>query len=189
MIVARIKNGERPSKHHVAAALRRGEAVPLEAQVYAADLLEGRIDRRGRPKSGDKKWPDIKLSLLQMQMDELVFSYKAEMKSAPRRGARDNRVVQRAQQDLAKKYKLEPDTLQRYLRQAAKLMELPDVGLALEVNEERERLGKEGAADPLHGALERIASKRKLPLASIRGCYERGKRWVRKHVEDSPEFN
>ena len=51
VICSQIRKREHPSKHHLAAALRRGEAVPPEAQAYLADLLEGRLDRRGRPRN------------------------------------------------------------------------------------------------------------------------------------------
>jgi hypothetical protein len=123
-----------------------------------------------------------------MQMDGLVDRYTAEMESGRRREARDRKVVQRAQEHLADEYKLDPDTLGRYLRRAAKLMQIPDAGLAIKVNEERERQEREGAANPLNSALALYASKRKLPLWSVRGRYERGKRWVLRNVEDTPDF-
>jgi hypothetical protein len=48
VICARIRNREHPREDDLAAALRRGEVVPPEAQAYLANLLEGRIDRRGQ---------------------------------------------------------------------------------------------------------------------------------------------
>ena len=75
-----------------------------------------------------------------------------------------------------------------YLKQARKLMEIPDAALALEVNEERQRLQAQRAADPLHSALELTASKRGLSLGFTKRRYERGKRYVLKHIEDAPEF-
>jgi len=188
VICARIRNDEHPLEDHLAAALRRGEVVPPEAQAYLADLLEGRIDRRGQRRNKRRKWSEIQLMMLQMQMDELVHSYMLEMKSGRRRGALDRKVVQRAQQDLAAQHHLEPESIQLYLRQAAELMQIQDAALALNVNEERQRLERKGAADPLSAALELTATKTTLPLWSVKARYERGKRWIRENVEDSPEF-
>jgi hypothetical protein len=162
--------------------------VPPEAQAYIANLLEGRIDRRGRPKANNKEWRDTKLSMLQRQMDELVDFHTAEKKSARRKGAPNAKVVQRALDDLANEFDLETDTLKLYLRQAAKLTEISDAALAIEVNEDRERLEQEGAANPLNSALELYERKREIPLWSVKARYARGKRWLRRHVEDSPEF-
>jgi hypothetical protein len=178
VISARIGSGEHPLKDHLAAALRRGEAVPPQVQAYLADLLEGRLDRRGRPRKSKKKWSGASLLWLIMSMDDLVEHYES----------RANKPVQSALSDLGTKYNLDPDSLNVYLKDARKLMEISDAALALEVNDGRERLQSQGAADPLNSALELTASKMGLPLGFIRRRYERGKRYVRKHVEDAPEF-
>jgi len=188
VICARIRNDEHPLEDHLAAALRRGEVVPPEAQAYLADLLEGRIDRRGQRRNKRRKWSETELMVLQMQMDEFVHRYTLDMKSGRRRGARDRKVVQRAQEHLAAQHHLEPETIQLYLRQAAELMQIQDAALALNVNEERHRLERERAEDPLSAALELTANKIKVPLWSVKARYERGRRWILKNVEDSPEF-
>jgi hypothetical protein len=179
VIVARIENGEHPPKHHLIIALRRGETVPPQAQSYIADLLEGRLKRRGRPKGSQKKRSDNDLLLLLIEMDDLVERYKE---------AGSNKRVQSAREALASEYDLEPDSLEVYLKQARKLTQIPDAALALNVDEERQRLKLEGVADPLNSALELVARKWGLSIGITRGRYERGKRWVRKHCEDSPEF-
>ena len=179
VLASKIRKREHPSKHHLAAALRRGEAVPPEAQVYLADLLEGCLDRRGRPRESKKKWSGASLLWLIMSMDDLVEHYET---------SRANKPVQSALSDLGTKYNLDPDSLNVYLKEARKLMEISDAALALEVNDERHRLQSQGAADPLNSALELTASKMGLPLGFTRRRYERGKRYVRKHVEDAPEF-
>ena len=49
-IVQEISKGGDPSKKHLIAALRRQEpSIPGEAQVYLARLINGEVDRRGRP--------------------------------------------------------------------------------------------------------------------------------------------
>ena len=67
-------------------------------------------------------------------------------------------------------------------------MQIHDAALALNVNEERQRLERERAEDPLSAALELTANKIKVPLWSVKARYERGRRWFLKNVEDSPEF-
>jgi hypothetical protein len=188
VICARIRNREHPREDDLAAALRRGEVVPPEAQAYLANLLEGRIDRRGQRRNKRRKWSETELMLLQMQMDEFVYRHTLDMKSDRRRGARDRKVVQRAQEDLVAQHHLEPETIQLYLRQAAELMQIQDAALALNSNEERQRLEGERAADPLSSALELAATKSRLPLWSVKARYERGKRWILANVEDGPEF-
>jgi hypothetical protein len=179
VIVARIESGQHPPGHHLTTALRRGEPVPPQAQSYIADLLDGRLDRRGRPKKTKRKWSDIDLLFLLMETDDLVERYKA---------AGSDKSVQSALNDLASKYKLDPDTLNVYLKQAQKLLEIPDAALALDVDGNRQRLKLEGVADPLNSALELTAKRRGLSIGFTRRRYERGKRYVRKHCEDSPEF-
>ena len=66
VICARIRNDEHPREDDLAAALRRGEVVPPEAQAYLADLLEGRIDRRGQRRNKRRKWSEIQLMMLQI---------------------------------------------------------------------------------------------------------------------------
>jgi hypothetical protein len=151
--------------------------VPSEAQAYLADWLEGRLDRRGRPRKAEKRWSGNALVFLLMEMDALFERYKAS----------DPEAIEPID-ELAYKYNLNPDTLDVYLKQARKLMEIPDAALALDVNEKRQRLQLKGAADPLTSALELVAAERGLPLGHTRGSYDRGKRYIRKHVEDSPEF-
>ena len=114
-----------------------------------------------------------------MEADDLVQRYKA---------ARRQKPVQRALDDLATKYKLGFESLPLYLKQARKLMEIPDAALALNVDEQRQRFKLQGVADPLNSALALTARQTRLSIGITRGRYERGKRWVRKHCEDSPEF-
>ena len=81
--------------------------------------------------------------------------------------SRANKPVQSALSDLGTKYNLDPDSLNVYLKDARKLMEISDAALALEVNDERQRLQSQGAADPLNSALELTASKMGLPLGLL----------------------
>jgi hypothetical protein len=51
MITLAIKNNQHPKEMDLVAALRRQEStIPGEAQIYLARLINGEIDKRGRPK-------------------------------------------------------------------------------------------------------------------------------------------
>lgn len=85
VIVRELSYGGRPKKEYLAAALRRHESVPSEAQDYIAALLDN-SKGQGRPlrskddpyaQSNRRQRENLKHAFLVAQIDELIKSGEA----------------------------------------------------------------------------------------------------------------
>lgn len=111
-IAALIGRGGNPTKENIEAALRRGERVPVQAQTYIADLLTGKIDRRGRPQIGF--WDANR-----MKTDEALIWRVAYWQSHLKaRGEPSSQ--QRAFEEIAAEINKDPATVKRYVARARK---------------------------------------------------------------------
>jgi hypothetical protein len=113
-----IKRGASPKIADLAAALRRGEGVPPEAQQYIASLLDGSASKRGRPV--DDLHPEIRKALTKYKQNvdaaSLVLTVTGlmdEMSDAPD-------PLNAALKELAKVRHVSEDTMGRYYKQAVR---------------------------------------------------------------------
>src|SRR5438067_10259926 len=86
-IASGLRHGEYPEPKDLAAALRRlDKQVPAEVRTYLADLIEGRIDRRGRPATPIDE-QICHAYRLAARVHELQRSYREKGDSAPKKRA------------------------------------------------------------------------------------------------------
>lgn len=74
-IASDLKKGLYPADKYLLVALRRHEtSIPAEVQAYIADLIEGKIDRRGRPQQKPLQiWLDARFLVCRVNRWERVY--------------------------------------------------------------------------------------------------------------------
>jgi hypothetical protein len=180
-VVRAIERRERWNRL-MAEALRRGEKVPPEAQVVLAEMVEtARALARGRPPSPKRKGKDkynIREDLL-LQERDLIAKLREEGVSKP---------AQQADEQLGSKHELEPETVERQANIAARHLALADAGFALRIHNYREVLARDGVDDAVTVALHSAAAEFGVALGVVQRWYDRGKTYLKRHVDDPPVF-
>lgn len=109
-----ISRGEHPEPRHIAAALRRAEAIPLECQLYIAGLVDGSLDKRGRPKKWSRR---NRLLMLVVEIDNVRADFEDGILQAP-----DGFTpVQSAFAIAARRHRITPETVEKYYRKGTRL--------------------------------------------------------------------
>jgi hypothetical protein len=98
------------------------------------------------------------------------------------------KAAQEADERLGSRHKLEPETIKRYAEKATRREAMANAGLALRIHEDHEALARKGVADPLGVACERVAERLGVSASVIHRWYDRGKAYIKRHVDDPPEF-
>jgi hypothetical protein len=178
-LVSAIRRGEHPEHRLLAAALRRGENVPPEAQAYLARIVEKAPSLRGRgrprgPKSKAKGilWEDLLLD----ERDVLIATLKEQ---------RVAKAAQVADERLEKKYRLGPDTLEKHWSRAARREDWTNAVLALRIHEDRDLLAREAVNNPLRAAMKRAADELCVSTGVVEQRYRRGKAFIKSRDDPS----
>jgi hypothetical protein len=176
-LVLAIQRGEHPDHDLLAAALRRGESVPPEAQAYLARIIEkARSLAPGRPLgSKSKKRSMLFEDLLLYERDVLMARLEDE-------GVR--KAAQVADEQLGKTHGLGLDTLRADLSSAARREDWANAGLALRIDECRDLLARDRVKDPLRTAMREAADELGESRGVIKQRYKRGKAFIRRRRDD-----
>jgi hypothetical protein len=112
---ARIRRGVHPEIKHLASALRRGENIPPDIQVYIAGLPDGSVSKRGRP----KKWTDpMDLMMFAGDNDRDRRYYNLGMRWG---GGEGSTALEYALDLARRRHSISRDTAEKYYRKGRTL--------------------------------------------------------------------